>query len=252
MDKSIDKEEANAEAFFKTLSRPGDSVVKLNYNKKSISVSNAFNSHQIPIKVIATYDNWLKFEEVYLTKDHIEFNLIENGISRPRKENLLRLQAYYQDEPRKFANEFYGLYIWEANLENPKQKLSKKHRGLALGKDKREMTIIKYTAGHLYVFFKHWFKLPESAWPDCLSEYLQKNEILPKGSKSKDYIISIVQKIITKHFKIQITRMHSKLFYDSYILFKKPRIIKRAYKTIDYIPTIHIPKVSFLMDVLTS
>jgi hypothetical protein len=48
MDKSIDKEEANAEAFFKTLSRPGDSVVKLNYNKKSISVSNAFDSHHRP------------------------------------------------------------------------------------------------------------------------------------------------------------------------------------------------------------
>lgn len=217
--------------------------VSRNKNNKTISVKNVIGENRIPIKVIAPNARWLEFEEIFLINDFMSLEVIQKHISRPGK-NLFLLREYYDASPKKFSNEFYDLYIWEANLINPKNELTRKPRGLLYPIERHEMVKLRYTAGHLYVFLKYWFSQPESDWPFLLAKYIKKHEI-----SSRDKVI-VTQQIIEKHFGIHgISKINQRKFYNRYIQFKKLKIIKKAYENISYTPSTEMPKIKLLMEV---
>ena len=133
--------------------RPVESKVTRNKNNKTISVSNAFDEGEIPVKLIAPYEKWLEFEDIFLKNDEIAFLLIKTYISRPTLKSLGKLEYYSSVSPREFSEIFYNRYIWEANLVNPRNPLAARTRGTLYSKSKAEMVKIRYTAMHLYVFF---------------------------------------------------------------------------------------------------
>jgi hypothetical protein len=207
-------------------------VVKPNKNKKTISVASAFNLNRIPIKIIATYHEWIEFEKIILRDDYIKFEFIRSNI-RPKK-NLSILKQFWDEDPLKFTNELYELYICEANAQNPIHELSKKPRRLVYqGIDKRTMYEIKIAAKHIYVFLKYWFSKPKKSYPPLLQEFLNTPNIVTRSA------IAATMEIIDSYYenwdadKIDDT----KVFYDKYITHKKYlKLIKEIYERINYLP----------------
>ena len=74
-----------------------DSKVTRNKNKKTISVSNAFDCNSIPIKIIAAYDEWSKFEVKFLKINKIDFKELKHYIGAS-KQNIRALKNYYKKD----------------------------------------------------------------------------------------------------------------------------------------------------------
>ena len=63
--------------------------VTRNKNKKTVSVTHFFDLGRIPIKIIATYNDWIELERNILTHEwNMGFAAIESHISRTSKRNV--------------------------------------------------------------------------------------------------------------------------------------------------------------------
>jgi len=246
------------EKFLKWAQPPQPSIVKRNYNKEpiTISVSNAFDMNRIPVKVIASYEQWIVLRKTYLLNGRIELETILPSIFRLSKQNLSALQEYCREEPQKFSNDFYTLYIWEADLINPKNKLFPKQRGTYYGLDRKTRVEIKYAVKHLYIFLRYWAKLrgPEETPPPEYEKLTKKYKVHKKN------IVRTVMEIIEDCYGIGILKIDDqKTFYDKYISGKDLKTIRKAYKRINYIPlrntdgkNDYIPLVKHLTNILES
>ena len=221
-------------------SRQKSSTVSRNKNKKTITVSNAFDENRIPIKVIAPYEKWLQWEDSFISNSQVTFKDIEHSLS---KENLdknkivkIALKEYCERSPDDFMDHFYYFYVLESNAKNPllhKTRKSKTHK-----KDPFEMTKIRITASHLYVFLAHWLKRKQSEYPDKVKEFFEANPITIKLA------IPATMEILKPRFNSDKIQDYNN-FYDKYIVYRKLDNLKRIYQKLNFLP-ITKPLKSFL------
>ncbi len=123
---------------------PKASKTTLNKNKKTISVSNSFNYNQIPIKIIASYKEWIKLEKKYFDKNRITFRDIKSFICKRTPKSMIKALELYCKEnlssvsicknvpqsideftswciknPNDFPGQFYSYYICPAMEISP-------------------------------------------------------------------------------------------------------------------------------------
>ena len=81
----------------------------------------------MPVTIIASYDKWLEFEEIYLEKWAISFIHIKDFINCRGEEKLNKqialIETYAIEYPERFLHEFYHEFIWNANIENSRNEL---------------------------------------------------------------------------------------------------------------------------------
>jgi hypothetical protein len=214
---------------------PKPSITKRNKNKKTISVCNSFDLGRMPIKVIASYETWLEFENVYLRSGHIGLTAIRKYIYRPKKEILEKLEVYYAYSLQQFLNFFYNYYIVPANTQNPKWFNAQKPRGTYYGLDRAEMYKIRIASTQLYVYLKHWcIKAgPNEKRPDEFIALGARYQIHPK------MLIIITWELIKKHSGIRLLNTEDEIiFYNNYIARQRLlRTFKMAFSRINYAPT---------------
>lgn len=252
---------------------PRDSKVIRNKNKKTISVSNAFDYNSIPIKIIAPYKEWLKFERKFFDTNKISCRDIKPYIGKRTPKNIIKALELYckenpsagvltetplclndftnycKDNPNEFTNHFYNYYICPAMKVMPlwKEGISsrpKSRGGSPYRKSKYEMYEIRNIAAHLYIFLTHWLKIKTSKWPPIVNEFFNKYQISNTSTQSE--AISITMSVIEKRFGINVNRIDDlKTFYDKYIAFsnrgsnnkKRFDIIRKALEYVNYEPT---------------
>lgn len=216
--------------------KPGPSKVIRDKNYLEISVTNFVNYNQIKLKVKAHYGKWLEWAEIYLTQGTIGLETIRPCVSRPPKKILCALEAYTEEVPEQFAGEFYFLYIWEANLINPLNPLTRKPRGGSPHAiSRQEMFMKKASASELYVCLSHWLKQPKEVWPLEITDL----EISSRDPKKA------TMEVIKRHFDLHFGEMDPITFYNKYIVWRPLGRIKKHCQWFQYIPQLpYLSKVS--------
>lgn len=193
---------------------PKNSDVKPDTRRGTISVSNNIDSNRIPLKIIAPYDKWIEWEEVYLSQGCIDISIIENFITKRIPIRIIpKLIEYCHNHLQKFSHEFYEYYIFPANMDNPKSIPwgIKARGGSPLIIEKSEKARINYNATFLYVFIADWAKIKESDRPEQLKDLgINSKKIKPK-EKTKE----IIERWYPSY---SIESMDTEQFYEHFIL----------------------------------
>lgn len=198
---------------------PKPPVIKLGdkAKTKTISVLNALNSNGIQLKVIASREKWIEWEEIFLSTGSLGLLDISPHISRPKRETLSILETYAKLYPRQFAEEFYDLYISEANIKNKDHSLNMLPRGGSpYGWTKEEAFKVRVTVLELFICLKHWLRQPLPNWPEPMDRFrVHLDQFMDKKKNSE--IIDATKHLLKEHFNISIVA-DEKNFYDSFLL----------------------------------
>jgi hypothetical protein len=196
--------------------KPKPSVVRRDRRKGTISVTNKVGSNRIPLKVIAPYEKWIEWEETYLSEGCINLSVISDYVTkRTRAADIGRLSEYEHDYLYKFSYEFFDLFIFPANIDNPQSELwGIKERGaVPITNDKSEKAKICYNASFLYTFISDWAKKHES------SKRPKELEILGINPNEKIKPKEETQKMLGRWYpSSRIGSMDPELFYKKIVL----------------------------------
>jgi hypothetical protein len=246
-------------------------------NKKTVSVEAFFDFGRIPIKIIASYGEWIAFYELFDSDPvyKLSFDRIRGNISRPEIRKSQELRKYSIECEVYFSFEFLTSYVLEAVRKIPSHFSGKKARGTSHGLSPREMMEVRYTSRFLYYFLKYWFKKTKAEWPEQLLKFLDEKNIQRYKPKEVTYrliswcIFKTESFLNTNEDVDDIMDVLSERFYGEYIIIRKPSknstnigrrkgVIKsqsiiKALEFIKYNPWLFDPvppNVSFLMKIL--
>lgn len=212
---------------------PRDSKVIRNKNKKTISVSNAFDGNLIPIKVIATYEQWLKFDVKFFKTNKIEFKELKPYINRASKQNIKALKNYCKKDNGDFSLHFFYYYIHPAKKKNPLCSPNPRG-GNPHGKTPAEMFEARIIAKHLYVFLFYWFQRDASEIPLPVKDFFKINKITHKKQSTKisETVSAIVLEVLKRLFDLDV----SKNFFRKYVANNSLFSVKRGLQFVNYLP----------------
>ena len=139
-------------------------LVKRDSEQKKISVSYGFALGLLPVKLRATYQQWLSLWGG-LDPDGLKLKDIRPYLSRPSRKILEGLGSYAEEEPTHFASDVMTC-VESANYHNPLYRSARESRGgCPYDLTWSDMNLRRATSVHLYVYLDHMRKKPANEHP---------------------------------------------------------------------------------------
>jgi len=203
-------------------------VVKVDYAKKSISVTRSFKiPRDVPYKIKASFEEWRSWYKA--GPDNITIDDILSHISRPVKGNRDDLKTYMEEMPRYYQVTFYKCFVYQAKFYNPLTAI--KRRGSPHDLQTYQFKMIVVCAKWLYVIFKHWKSESKRLRPKELQDFLNRYNLI---LNSKCSVASVVVDALMCLFNIDLGDYEC--FYNNHIKSAEIKTISDILARMGYFP----------------